>query len=179
MMQRTLRPSALVPDGFEVESAVCDGATTMITVRPKSGKSNCPGCGGGSERIHSRYQRRLADLPLAGRSVGLVVVARRFRCDTVTCGRRIFTERFDSGALAPWARRTTRLDFVVHHLGLASGWPARGEFCTPTDAAREQRYVASSRSTTRVSSLRRAECYRHRRLGMAAQPALRNNHLRP
>ena len=66
-------------------------------------------------------KRRLTDLPLAGRQVRLVVVARRFRCDTVLCGRRIFTERFDDGALAPWARRTARLDLVVHHLGLALG----------------------------------------------------------
>src|SRR5271155_3471204 len=50
-----------------------------------------------------------------------MVVARRFRCDTVLCGRRIFTERFSDGVLAPWARRTGRLDYVVHHLGLALG----------------------------------------------------------
>ncbi|MGY4412401.1 transposase [Bradyrhizobium sp. LB7.1] len=56
-----------------------------------------------------------------GRPVRLVVVARRFRCVTVMCGRRIFTERFDDGALAPWARRTARLDLLVHHLGLALG----------------------------------------------------------
>lgn len=121
MMQRALRPSALVPHGFDVESAFCDGATTVITVRPTSGTSLCPGCGTSSGRIHSRYQRRLTDLPLAGRQVRLVVVARRFRCVTALCGRRIFTERFDDGALAPWARRTTRLDLIVHHLGLALG----------------------------------------------------------
>jgi transposase len=50
-----------------------------------------------------------------------MVVARRFRCDTTLCARRIFTERFDNSILVPWARRTTRLDFVVHHLGLALG----------------------------------------------------------
>jgi len=32
MVQQTLRPSALVPRGFEVESAVCDDMTTVITV---------------------------------------------------------------------------------------------------------------------------------------------------
>ncbi|WP_354236457.1 MULTISPECIES: transposase family protein [unclassified Bradyrhizobium] len=90
-------------------------------MRPTSGTSLCPGCGTSSGRIHSRYQRRLTDLPLAGRQVRLVVVARRFRCVTALCGRRIFTERFDDGALAPWARRTTRLDLIVHHLGLALG----------------------------------------------------------
>ena len=120
-MQRALRPSALVPRGFDVESAVCDGAATVITVRPTSDTSLCPGCGASSGRIHSRYQRRLTDLPLAGRPVRLVVVARRFRCVTVMCGRRIFTERFEDGALVPWARRTARLDLVVHHLGLALG----------------------------------------------------------
>ena len=101
MMQRPLRPSALVPRGFDVESAVYDGAATVITVRPTSDTSLCPGCGASSRRIHSRYQRRLTDLPLAGRPVRLVVVARRFRCVTVMCGRRIFTERFEA---ALWRR---------------------------------------------------------------------------
>src|SRR5271163_2287408 len=94
---------------------------TVITVRYSSRVSPCPGCGASSERVHSRYLRRLTDLPLAGRPVRLVVVARRFRCDAVLCGRRIFTERFNEGLLAPWARRTGRLDYVVHHLGLALG----------------------------------------------------------
>ncbi|MFK4534960.1 transposase [Bradyrhizobium ottawaense] len=34
------------------------------------------------------------DLPLSGRVVQLLVIARRFRCDAVLCGRHIFTERF-------------------------------------------------------------------------------------
>jgi hypothetical protein len=50
-----------------------------------------------------------------------VVVAQRFRCDAILCLRRIFTERFDDRVLAPWARRTARLDYVVHHLGHALG----------------------------------------------------------
>jgi hypothetical protein len=63
----------------------------------------------------------VADLPLAGRSAQLVVIARRFRCEAVLCGRQIFTERFADGVLAPSARRTARLDCIVHHLGLALG----------------------------------------------------------
>lgn len=46
---------------------------------------------------------------------------RRFRCEAVLCGRRIFAERFDPAVLAPWARRTGRLEGLVHHLGLALG----------------------------------------------------------
>jgi transposase len=37
------------------------------------------------------------------------------------CHRQIFTERFADGVLAPSARRTARLDCIVHHLGLALG----------------------------------------------------------
>jgi len=69
----------------------------------------------------------VTDLPLSGRVVELLVAARRFRCDAVLCGRQIFTERFADGILAPSARRTARLDSVVHHLGLAlGGRPAAG-----------------------------------------------------
>jgi transposase len=75
----------------------------------------------GSKRVHSRYRRHLADLPMAGKPVRRLVRARRFHCDTVPCGRRIFAERFDDAVLMPWARRTARLDHIVHHLGLALG----------------------------------------------------------
>ena len=120
-MPRSLRPSAFVPAGFHVENAIHDGAITIITVRPTSKSSRCPTCTADAERIHSRYLRRLADLPLAGRQVRLVVIARRFRCDAASCRRAIFTERFSADILAPRARRTARLDCLVHHLGLAVG----------------------------------------------------------
>jgi len=48
-------------------------------------------------------------------------MARRFHCDAVLCGRRILAERFDQDVLAPWGRRTARLDHIVHHLGLVLG----------------------------------------------------------
>ncbi|WP_333968626.1 transposase family protein [Bradyrhizobium sp. CCBAU 45384] len=68
-------------------------------------------CGTVSRRVHSRYRGRVTDLPLSGRIVQLVVIARRFRFDAVLCGRQIFTERFAEGVLAPSARRTARLDW--------------------------------------------------------------------
>ena len=61
------------------------------------------------------------DLPLCGRQVRLSVIARRFRCGAVLCGRQVFTERFAGDVLAPSARRTARLESLVHHLGLALG----------------------------------------------------------
>ena len=126
-MQQSFSRSSLTPSGFVVESAYHDGDRAIITVRPSRGFGLCPSCGTVSRRVHSHYRRRVTDLPLSGRIVQLVVIARRFRCDTVLCGRQIFTERFADHVLAPSARRTTRLDCIVHHLGLAlGGRPAAG-----------------------------------------------------
>ena len=111
----------LVPRGFVVDEAVMDGTAALITVRAAAKSCACPGCGTRSERVHSRYRRRLMDLPIAGRPLRLMVLARRFYCNAVLCDRRVFAERFDANVLAPWARRTNRLEHIVHHLGLALG----------------------------------------------------------
>jgi transposase len=120
-MQRAFRASAFVPRGLVVDDATSDDAGALITVRSVARASACPGCGSPSGRVHSRYRRRLADLPISGRPVRLMVLARRFYCNAVLCGRRVFAERFDADVLAPWARRTARLEHIVHHLGLALG----------------------------------------------------------
>ncbi len=52
----------------------------------------CPMCGQMS-RIHSRYQRQVADLPWAGIPVRLSLYVRRFFCKNCHCQRQIFTER--------------------------------------------------------------------------------------
>jgi hypothetical protein len=120
-MHQPLWPYSLVPSGFVVVTAVHDTAATTITVRSPKDFGVCSSCGTISRRVHSRYRRRVRDLPLSRRSVKLLVVARRFRCDAVLCGRQIFAERFADDDLAPWARRIARLDHIVHHLGLALG----------------------------------------------------------
>ena len=51
----------------------------------------------------------------------LHLVARRFFCDAPLCRRRIFAERFEDSIVAERSRRTSRLECIVHHLGLALG----------------------------------------------------------
>jgi transposase len=53
----------------------------------------CPQCGGSSSRVHSRYSRRLADLPVQGGRLVLKLSARRFVCVRKDCPRRVFCER--------------------------------------------------------------------------------------
>jgi hypothetical protein len=127
-MQQALHRSSLVPRGFVVESAYYEGDKAIVVVRASGSVGLCPSCGAVSRRVHSRYRRRVTDLPLSGRTVQLIVIARRFRCDAVLCGRQIFTERFAEEVLAPSARRTARLDSIVHHLGLALGGRPAADF---------------------------------------------------
>ena len=110
----SLQAASLVPRGFVVGSAVDDQAGVVIRVRSGRDLAECPKCNSTSGRVHSQYSRGLADLPIAGRTVKLVVLARRFRCDVAQCVRQIFAERFGPDAIAPWARRTARLDQIVH-----------------------------------------------------------------
>jgi hypothetical protein len=63
----------------------------------------------------------LANLRAPGRAVSIKLSTRRFRCVLATCSRRILTERLAATAGRPFARRTTRLEGIVHHLGLALG----------------------------------------------------------
>ena len=123
----SLRLKSLVPLGLIVEDVV-DGATcTVVVARAATSLSQCPSCGLASRRVHSRHQRTAADLPASGRTVRIDIVARRFRCDAEGCKTRIFAERFGDEILPTSARRTSRLEVIVHHLGLAlGGRPAEG-----------------------------------------------------
>ena len=107
--------------GFVVEQTVVGDDRVTVSVRSVGADCACPACGVRSKRVQSRYWRCAADLPLGGRRVDLRVLVRLFWCDAVLCGRHIFAERFAEGVLAPWSRRTGRLDHIVHHLGLALG----------------------------------------------------------
>src|ERR1700675_842711 len=120
-MPANLRVSSLIPAGLVVETVIEDGDMIVVTARAAAWTAMCPLCGSPSRLVHSRYVRRVSDLPCSGRAVCLRVVARRFLCKGQRCRRRIFAERFDGAVLAERSRRTSRLDCVVHHLGLALG----------------------------------------------------------
>ncbi|GHO97568.1 transposase [Reticulibacter mediterranei] len=96
-----------------------------ITVRAHSQATSglCPDCGHLSSRIHSHYQRKLADLPWSEYSVRLVVQVHRFFCTHASCARKTFAEALPTLA-ERFARRTIRLKKVLERLGLALGGEA-------------------------------------------------------
>ena len=49
------------------------------------GAASCPGCGRRAGRVHSRYERRLADAAVAGAPVEIRLRVRRLFCDIAGC----------------------------------------------------------------------------------------------
>ena len=68
--------------------------------------------------MHSRYQRRLADLPVGGRLVELCLTVRRFLCVNTVCGTRTFAEQV-AGLTRRRARRSEPLRTMLTSIGLA------------------------------------------------------------
>jgi transposase len=111
----------LAPCGLSIQSIETESNKLLISAVSLDPIAACPLCGTRSTHIHSRYLRTLTDLPSQGRRVVVTITARRFRCLTADCRRQIFAERLESTVGAPFARRTARLEGIVHHLGLALG----------------------------------------------------------
>jgi transposase len=71
-----------------------------------------------STRVHSRYDRTLADAPISGRRVSIRFRARRFFCPTLDCPARTFVEQVE-GLTTRHARRTPLLRIMLETIGLA------------------------------------------------------------
>jgi transposase len=117
-----MKQGTLIPNTAEVK-LVClrqiAGAIQM-ELRACRAFSECPGCGGVSTQVHSRYWRTIADLPWQGLPVHILLQTRKFRCGKEHCSRRIYTEPLP-GTVARYARRTCRSIDGLNWLTLALG----------------------------------------------------------
>jgi transposase len=77
-MVRSLHPDVIAPPGLLVDRVELADRITIIA-QPAAASARCPGCDQPSSRVHSRYTRTLADLPVAGRQAVIEVGVRRFR----------------------------------------------------------------------------------------------------
>ena len=114
----------MLPDATALRLEACHVDTTaaQITLRVHSTQASapCPVCTTPAQRLHSHYERTLADLPWADYRVCLQLRVRKWFCRNRACQRRIFTERLPT-VTAPWARRTLRLAQRLVALGMALG----------------------------------------------------------
>jgi transposase len=117
------RQLTLIPSGLLVQQVVPAPDQVTIVATARQPTADCPTCRRPSGRVHSRYERRLRDLPWQGRPVVLRLRARRFRCPNPVCPRRTFAERLVHVAAAA-ARRTGRLADLQRQVALAAGGEA-------------------------------------------------------
>src|SRR5690242_10051168 len=78
-----------------------DRSTITLTLQAHRIMARCPLCGRRSKRVHSQYERTLADLPWSMYAVTIRLRVRRLFCRNARCERRIFTERLP-GIAPPW-----------------------------------------------------------------------------
>jgi transposase len=89
-----------------------------LWARPRAETAVCAGCGQESARVHSRYERRLADAAVAGQRVTLCLRVRRFLCRTNNCVVKTFAEQVE-GLTTRYGRRTVLLAEMVTAIGVA------------------------------------------------------------
>ena len=120
-----MNTATLLADPSAIKLTCIRPAANSITIVVKTALAHslCPLCRHDSRHVHSRYVRRITDLPWQGVSVKLELHTRRFRCDTDLCPRRIFCERLPQ-VVATYARKTVRLNDALRLIGFLIGGEA-------------------------------------------------------
>ena len=108
---------------LKIEGVVSVDGRLLINTATTSSEASCLNCQQLSSRVHSRYQRTLADLPCSGQEVKLQVRIRRFFCLNQECPRRLFAEQVPL-VMKRYARRTLRQERALEVIGLALGGEA-------------------------------------------------------
>jgi transposase len=145
-------PFLPLADGLCIERVTVSANELLVQVLSSLPKACCPLCGVQASRIHSRYTRRVTDLPCVGQHVTLLLTVRKFFCPNSVCPRNIFAEQFPD--LVPaYARLTTRLREALVALGFAPCGevasrlaPRLGMQVAPTTLLRRVRAVPVARA---------------------------------
>lgn len=121
---RTLCQLSGLPANLQLESWRFDDADERITlvVVSQQQTADCLSCFVPAFRIHSHYERTLADLPCGECAVNWKIQVRKFFCTNSQCKQKIFAERLTLAAA--WARKTNRLIERLNAVALALGGEA-------------------------------------------------------
>ena len=104
--------------GVIVQGAGLTGGRLCLRARARAGHGTCTRCGQRSGRVHSCYERRLADAPIGGNQVRILLAVRRFFCANPACPATTFAEQID-GLTSRRARRTPPLAHALTGIALA------------------------------------------------------------
>jgi transposase len=104
--------------GVIVEEIAVAAGLLLVLARARAAAGTCPLCGTESGRVHSRYERRLADAAIGGRQVEIHLEVRRFFCPAPGCRCKTFAEQVD-GLTTRYARRTPLLAGMLGRIAAA------------------------------------------------------------
>lgn len=104
--------------GAVVLEAEVAGTLLCIRASARADAAACPSCGRASRRMHSQYERRLADAAVGGRRVLIRLQVRRLFCDDPACAKRTFAEQVP-GLTVRYGRKTPLLAGVQADIAVA------------------------------------------------------------
>jgi transposase len=106
--------------GLRVGDVVGHAKQIVVRAAVVTDRVSCPFCGVSTGRVHSSYERRLADPAIAGRAATIELTVRRFFCDNTSSGRRTFVEQVQ-GLTSRHSRRTTTAQRLLGAVAFALG----------------------------------------------------------
>lgn len=113
MMEELMK---LLDKNLEYERHEINGKELHIYVRSTRCRALCSYCGNESEKVHSRKERTLKDLPMQGKKVKIKLEQKKYFCGNENCGNKTFTERF--AFIEARATRTKRLEAEIMRVAL-------------------------------------------------------------
>ncbi len=91
----------------------------IVSLHAISSTAACPQCGTAGSRVHSRYQRTIADVAFGRRCLVLKLLVRKWICPEASCSQRVFAERFPE-LVQRYARMTDRLIEALQSVGVTT-----------------------------------------------------------
>lgn len=115
-------------DGVVVEDFTADDRLVVVRAFSRTLLRSCFACGVRARRVHSRYERRISDRPVAGRSTVILLTVRRFFCDNAECERRTFVEQI-AGISERYRQASTGLRQLLHAIATELGGRPGSRLC--------------------------------------------------
>jgi transposase len=122
---------------LDLDSIEVQEQTVLVHLHATAPTATCPQCGTAGSRVHSRYQRTIADVAFGGRKLELKLLVRKWICPEASCSRHMFAERFPE-LVQRYARMTNRLIKALQGVGVitngADAAQIASSFGVPTTA---------------------------------------------
>lgn len=120
--------SLILPDQFQLTQHQVGQTEIQIDLVATQTNGRCPACQRTANKVHSFYQRTLADLPISGRAVSLRIHLRKFVCHNDQCTRKIFAQTAPA-YFSPYARRLNRAQHPMQVMALQTGARPAARLC--------------------------------------------------